>query len=160
MTLLFVTGLVFVAVAIGLVGMAIAQPQPQGINRSLAVLEAMSSAPSELTKDLDRPFAERVLEPLQARALAIGNRLSGSRTGAHAEELIHRGNGVHSLGVRGQHATDGIVLHVGSDHHALHQFLVAADLVAVEHRPNVDLVPGRCAVEDLAQLLTLSLIHI
>ena len=78
MTLLFVTGLVFVAVSIGLVGMAIAKPQPQGINRSLAVLEAMSSAPSELTEDLDRPFAERILEPLQARALAIGKRLSGS----------------------------------------------------------------------------------
>lgn len=80
MTLLFVTGTILVLVSIALVGMAIAKPQPEGINRSLAVLEAMSSAPAELTEELNRPFGERVLEPLQARALAIGKRLTGSDT--------------------------------------------------------------------------------
>ena len=35
----------------------------QGINRSLAVLEAMTAAPTELTKELDRSFGERVIEP-------------------------------------------------------------------------------------------------
>jgi tight adherence protein C len=80
MTMLFVTGTILVLVSIALVGMAIAKPQPEGINRSLAVLEAMSSAPAELTEELNRPFGERVLEPLQARALAIGKRLTGSDT--------------------------------------------------------------------------------
>jgi tight adherence protein C len=50
------------------------------------VLEAMTSAPKELTKELDKPFGERVLEPLQARALRIGRRLSG----ADSTERIRR----------------------------------------------------------------------
>ncbi len=78
MTLLFVIGVALVVLAIVLLGMAIAKPQPQGVDRSLAVLEAMSSAPSELTEELNRPFSERVLEPLQARALKIGKRLTGA----------------------------------------------------------------------------------
>jgi tight adherence protein C len=44
------------------------------------VLEAMTNAPTELTKDLDRSFADRVLEPLQKRALGLGRRLSGADT--------------------------------------------------------------------------------
>ena len=78
MTLLFVTGVVLVLVSIVLLGMAVAKPQPEGVHRSIAVLEAMSSAPKELTQELDRPFGERVLDPLRGRALAIGKRLTGS----------------------------------------------------------------------------------
>ena len=40
----------------------------------------MTNAPEELTKDLDRSFADRVLEPLQQRALGLGRRLSGADT--------------------------------------------------------------------------------
>jgi len=86
MTLLFVMGVALVLLAIVLLGMAVAKPQPQGINRSLAVLEAMSSAPSELTEELNRPFSERVLEPFQGRALAIGKRF----TGADSAERIRK----------------------------------------------------------------------
>jgi len=86
MTMIFVMGIVLVFLAIALLGMAIAKPQPQGINRSLAVLEAMSTAPSELTADLNRPFSERVLDPLMGRATGIGKRL----TGADASERIRR----------------------------------------------------------------------
>ena len=78
MTMLFITGVVLVLVSITLVGMAIAGPQPQGVHRSLAVLEAMSTAPSELTQELNRPFSERVLEPLQGAALKIGRRFTGA----------------------------------------------------------------------------------
>ncbi len=63
MTLLFIMGVLLVLAAIVLVAMAVGKPQPQGMHRSLAVLEAMSTAPSELTGDLDRPFGERVLAP-------------------------------------------------------------------------------------------------
>jgi tight adherence protein C len=52
--------------------------EAEGINRSIAVLRAMTTAPKELTADLDRPFADRVLQPLQARALAIGRRFIGA----------------------------------------------------------------------------------
>ena len=80
MTLLFIMGVLLVLTAVVLVAMAVGKPQPQGMHRSLAVLEAMSSAPSELTQDLDRPFAERVLAPMQSRALGVGKRLSGADT--------------------------------------------------------------------------------
>lgn len=79
MILLFVMGTVLVLVAIGLVGMAVSPtPESSGVTRSLAALEAISSAPKEMTEELDKPFGERVLEPLQARALVVGRRLSGS----------------------------------------------------------------------------------
>jgi tight adherence protein C len=80
MTLLFIMGVLLVLVALVLVATAVGKPQPQGMHRSLAVLEAMSTAPSELTQDLDRPFAERVLAPMQGRALGLGKRLTGADT--------------------------------------------------------------------------------
>ncbi len=79
MILLFVMGLVLVAAALALVAMALVGERPTGgVTRSLAVLEAMGSAPSQMTKELDRPFGERIVEPLQARALILGRRLSGA----------------------------------------------------------------------------------
>jgi tight adherence protein C len=77
-TLLFIMGVMLVLAALVLVTMAVGKPQPQGMHRSLAVLEAMSSAPSELTQDLNRPFAERILAPMQSRALGLGKRFSGA----------------------------------------------------------------------------------
>ncbi len=79
MVLLFVMGLLLVTAALALVGMAVVGERPTGgVTRSLAVLEAMGSAPSQMTKELDRTFGERVVEPLQARALTLGRRLSGA----------------------------------------------------------------------------------
>ena len=78
MLLFFIMGVMLVLASIVLVAMAVGKPQPQGMHRSLAVLEAMSSAPSELTQELNRPFAERVLAPLQGRALAVGKRFTGA----------------------------------------------------------------------------------
>ncbi len=60
MLLLFIMGVMLVLAAIILVAMAVPSSQPQGMNRSLAVLEAMATAPSELTEELNRPFADRV----------------------------------------------------------------------------------------------------
>ena len=79
MTLVFVLGVGLVLLAIILVGSAFSSSaQAGGITRSLAVLEAMTQAPKELTQDLDRPFADRVLQPLQQKALGIGRRISGA----------------------------------------------------------------------------------
>ena len=44
-------------------------------------------APEELTQDLDQPFAERVLAPLQSRALGLGRRLTGADS---AERIRHK----------------------------------------------------------------------
>jgi tight adherence protein C len=80
MTLLFILGISMVLLAILLVGSALSSTAETGVTRSLAVLEAMTNAPTELSKDLDRSFGDRVLEPLQQRALALGRRLSGADT--------------------------------------------------------------------------------
>lgn len=85
--LVFMLGTILVLLAIGLAFMAISDGQQQGgVKRSLAVLEAMTAAPAELRQEIDRPFDERVLKPLQARLLSIGRRL----TGADAPERLQR----------------------------------------------------------------------
>jgi tight adherence protein C len=79
-TLLFVLGVGLLVLAILLLGSALGSGAQTGVTRSLAVLEAMTNAPKELTRDLDRSFADRVLLPLQDRATGLGRRLSGSDT--------------------------------------------------------------------------------
>jgi tight adherence protein C len=86
-TLIFIMGVLCVLAAIVLVALAIGKPQPQGMHRSIAVLEAMSTAPAELTQELDRPFGERVLAPLQARSLGLGKRLTGRDS---ADRIRHK----------------------------------------------------------------------
>ena len=78
MILFFLMGVMLVVLALVLVATAVGEGAEGGVTRSLAVLQAMTDAPKELTKELDRPFGERVLAPLQARALKIGRRLSGA----------------------------------------------------------------------------------
>jgi tight adherence protein C len=52
--------------------------QQSGVSRSLAVLQAMTDAPDEIKNEFDRPFGERVLEPLYARLQALGRRITGA----------------------------------------------------------------------------------
>lgn len=93
MVLVFVLGVILVLFAIGLVSMALAGGEERGVTRSLAVLEAMTAAPAELKEELDRPFDERVLKPLQERMLAIGRRLTGSDSAARLQrKLDYAGN--------------------------------------------------------------------
>jgi tight adherence protein C len=79
--LLLIMGAALVFLAIFMVSTALGDAEARGLNRSLAVLEAMASGPAELSKDLDKPFAERVLAPLRATALRIGRRFTGADTG-------------------------------------------------------------------------------
>ena len=81
MTLLLVMGAALVFIAIYMVSAALGDAEARGLNRSLAVLEAMSSGPKELTKDLDKDFGERVLAPLRATALRVGRRFTGADSG-------------------------------------------------------------------------------
>ncbi len=81
MVVVLVMGLSLVLLSVVLVGSALrTTEEATGIGRSLAVLQAMTTAPEALRRDLDRPFGDRVLAPLQRRALAIGRRLTGSDT--------------------------------------------------------------------------------
>ncbi|MFL6023507.1 MAG: type II secretion system F family protein [Marmoricola sp.] len=77
--------LIFVAILITIIAIASAPSEQVGVNRSMAVLEALTSAPREMKKELDAPFADRVLLPLLASAQGMGRRL----TPADANERIH-----------------------------------------------------------------------
>jgi tight adherence protein C len=79
MTMLFIMGVLLVFTALVLVGSAVRNAAPStGVARSLELIEAMTTAPSELKGDLDKSFGERVLLPLQNRFAGLGRRLSGS----------------------------------------------------------------------------------
>jgi tight adherence protein C len=80
MTILFILGLALVLLAIVLAGSALSSTSESGVTRSLAVLEAMTNAPTELNQELEKSFADRVIDPLQRRALGLGRRLSGADT--------------------------------------------------------------------------------
>jgi tight adherence protein C len=73
--MLFIVACVLISAAVGTTasGRAVG-----GVDRSVALIQALSGAPKELTKDLDESFGDRVMAPLQARALGIARRLSGA----------------------------------------------------------------------------------
>lgn len=88
MTMLFVLGVTMVVLAVLAVGLAFGDVRPtRGVGRSIAALEAMAHAPAEMQAELDRPFADRVIEPLRNRALALGRRLTGADS---AERVRHK----------------------------------------------------------------------
>ena len=79
MTMLFVMGALLVFVSLGLVASALrGTTTATGVARSLELIEAMTTAPKELTRELEKPFGERVLAPLQNRFVGLGRRLSGA----------------------------------------------------------------------------------
>jgi len=78
--------LIFVALVIVIAALALSPRGNVGVNRSIAVLEALTAAPKEMKEELDAPFADRVLMPLLARAQGLGRRL----TPADANERIHQ----------------------------------------------------------------------
>ena len=80
MAILFVLGIGLVLLAIILIGSALSTSTQSGVTRSLAVLEAMTNAPKELNAELEKSFGERVLAPLQGRAVSLGRRISGADT--------------------------------------------------------------------------------
>ena len=77
MALLLGTVLIFSALFIVFAAVG-AGAERRGVSRSLEVLEAMTSAPTELKAELDKPFGERVLEPLYQRAQVLGRRITGA----------------------------------------------------------------------------------
>lgn len=78
-------GCIFLALFLVLAALSAGAKETAGVNRSLEVIEAFTSAPQELKGELDAPFKERVLIPLLNRAQGIGRRLSPE----DANERIH-----------------------------------------------------------------------
>jgi len=69
---------IFAALLVVFAAMGGLSPERSGVNRSIAVLEALTAAPEEMKEELEPPFADRVLLPLLARAQGLGRRLTPS----------------------------------------------------------------------------------
>jgi tight adherence protein C len=82
MTLLLVLGAALVILAIVLIsaaaGTTAGGQAVSGVDRSVALVQALSSAPTQLTKEYDESFGDRIMAPLQAKASKLARRLSGS----------------------------------------------------------------------------------
>jgi len=79
--------LIFVALVVMIAAVALSpRGETGGVKRSMAVLEALTSAPQEMKQELDAPFSDRVLVPLLSRAQGLGRRL----TPVDANERIHQ----------------------------------------------------------------------
>jgi len=69
-------GLVFVALFLMFASIGGLTREDEGVNRSIAVLEALTAAPEEMKSELDAGFSDRVLFPLLARSQRMGRRLT------------------------------------------------------------------------------------
>jgi tight adherence protein C len=82
MTMLLILGGALVLLAIVLVSAAMGTTAGgqtvSGVDRSVALVQALTNAPKELTKEYDESFADRIMAPLQGRASKVARRLSGS----------------------------------------------------------------------------------
>jgi tight adherence protein C len=82
MTFFLILGAALVLLAIVLVSAAAGTTAGgqalSGVDRSVALVQALSNQPKELTKEYDRSFADRIMAPLQAKASKLAKRLSGS----------------------------------------------------------------------------------
>lgn len=89
--LLLIAGVagIFLAIGLALSVIGVATSEKRQIGKSLAALEAFSSTPKELVdKEFDRPFAERVLNPLAGRFTEIGRRLTGQDTATRIQHKL------------------------------------------------------------------------
>jgi tight adherence protein C len=72
-------GVLLVAAAIGLLSMALREePDQRGVARSLALVEASSTAPRALVEEAQPPFRERALDPMLDWFRGLGRRVAGT----------------------------------------------------------------------------------
>lgn len=87
MLLLLGAGLLFAALALSLSIMGVLTSERRAVARSVAAVQAMNSAPSIITDELERPFAERVIAPLGERLVGVGRKITRADT---AVKIAHR----------------------------------------------------------------------
>src|SRR6476661_2261948 len=91
MTILLILGGAMVVLAVVLVSVAVGTNASghtvSGVERSVALVQALTNAPKELTKEYEKSFADRIMAPLQSKALLVARRLSG---GDAAERIRRR----------------------------------------------------------------------
>lgn len=90
MTLLLIMGAALVLLAIVLASTAAGTTAgghtASGVDRSVALVQALSNAPTAIAKEYDESFGDRIMAPLQQRASKLAKRFSG----ADAPERIRR----------------------------------------------------------------------
>jgi tight adherence protein C len=74
--LLIGIGAVFAGIVLCLYAMAVLNDGATGVGKSLAMLEAISTAPEALAKEADKSFNDRVLTPTLNRFVGIGRRIT------------------------------------------------------------------------------------
>src|SRR6478609_5767221 len=87
MLLLLGAVLVFAALVMSLSIMGVLTSERRAVARSVAAVQAINSAPSIMTAELDRAFAERVIAPLGGRLVGIGRKITRADT---AVKIAHR----------------------------------------------------------------------
>src|SRR5215203_1188492 len=69
---------IFAAVVIVLATIGVLTGEREQVGRSLAAVQAFQAAPASMRSELDRPFKERVLDPLVNSSSGLGRRLTPS----------------------------------------------------------------------------------
>jgi tight adherence protein C len=81
MTILLILGGAMVVLALFLLSAAASSSANgqavSGVDRSVALVQALTGAPTELTKEYDESFSDRIMAPFQQKASRVAKRLSG-----------------------------------------------------------------------------------
>ncbi len=79
-TILLALGIagIFAGIFLSLTAVGVFTNESHGVSKSLAVLDAFSTAPSSMKKELEPDFSTRVLTPLLGRFTGLGRRLTPS----------------------------------------------------------------------------------
>ena len=89
LTLFIGAGLIFVAMLLSLSVIGAITTERRGVGRSVAAIHALDSAPSVLRKEIDRPFAERVIAPLGGRLIGLGRKMVRADTARKIEYRLN-----------------------------------------------------------------------
>jgi tight adherence protein C len=80
-TILLILGAALVILAVVLVSAAAGTTESghavSGVDRSVALVQALTNAPTALTREYDESFTDRIMAPFQSKALTLARRLSG-----------------------------------------------------------------------------------
>jgi len=78
---------IFLALLLSLSAIGVFSNEGRGVSRSLAVVEAFTTAPEAMKKELEPSFEARVLTPLLNRFVGLGKKLTPED---HSERVRHR----------------------------------------------------------------------
>ncbi|MCW2736407.1 type II secretion system F family protein [Nocardioides sp.] len=87
MLLLLGAGLLFTSLVVAFSIVGVLTSERRAIARSVAAVQAIHSAPSVMTAELERPFTERVIAPLGGRLVGVGRKITRADT---ATKIAHR----------------------------------------------------------------------